>query len=202
MTTAELKQFYANLLIMQYNNKPRASATVLAFVGEVVADQIVQQVSDGFSLDSAIGAQLDLMGTYRNAPRIIFGLSATKDYFAMPSYDDVDPGAVKGFTTYSNPNPAWYFILYSDVNTPVYNLSDSELRTLIKYLAELNSSGHGLGELDQILFKYFGTYVTLTDNGDMTITYHDDVADPSNLFKIVDNLGKLPRPAGVGVSVV
>lgn len=198
MTTEELIEYYSDLLIMQYNNKPRAIATVQAYVGETVASQIIQQVSDGFDLETAIGEQLTMLGTYRNAPRTIFGLSLTKNFFAMPVYDEIDPESFFGFALYdTDPDPAWYFILYSDANNPIYNLSDSDLRTLIMYLAQVNSAYYGLGEIDNILFTYFGTYLTLDDNGDMTITYTHDPADPNNLFAIVENLEALPRPAGV-----
>jgi len=203
MTTDELISYYSNLLIMQYRNKSKAVETVKAFVDETIASQIVQQVDDGFDLETAIGEQLTILGTYRNAPRLIFGLILTKQFFAMPGYDDVDPSTAKGFATYDdNPNPSWYFVLYSDVNNLIYSLSDSDLRNLIKYLAELNSSDHGLGEIDNILFKYFGTYVTLDDNLDMTITYTDDPTDPNNLFPIVNSIGALPHPSGVEVIVV
>lgn len=201
MTTDELIDYYAQLLIMQYNNKPKASATVKSFVAEVIANQIVQQVNDGFDLETAIGDQLTAVGTYRNAPRLIFGLNIIKSYFAMPSYDDPSPELVKGFAEYSTPNPSWYFLLYADVNTLVFSLSDSDLRSLIKYLAEINSSGHGLGEIDTVLFNNFGSYVSLTDNENMTITYTDDPSDPSALFKIVNRLNALPQPAGVQVIV-
>jgi len=202
-TTEELITYYSDLLIMQYNNKPRAIATVQAYVSEVIADQIVQQVSDGFDLATAIGQQLTMLGTYRNAPRIIFGLSLTKNYFFMPRYTDVDPEDGFGFALYdTDPDPSWYFILYSDVDNPIYNLSDSDLRTLIMYLAQVNSANYGLGELDQILFTYFGVYLELTDNEDMTITYTHDSADPNNLFYIVENLGALPRPSGVTALIV
>lgn len=202
MTDAEFLDYYAKLLIMQYNNKPRAIATVKAYVAEAVASQIIQQVEDGFDLDTAIGAQLTTLGTYRNAPRVIYGLSLTKNFFAMPLYSDVDPSNDFGFALYDvDPIPSWYFALYADVNELIYNLSDSDLRTLIKYLAQINSCGFGLGEIDTILFTYFGTYVTLDDNLDMTITYTDDPADPSNLFAIVESIGALPHPSGVEVIV-
>lgn len=202
MTTEELIAYYSDLLIMQYNNKPKAIATVQSYVGELVADQIIQQVSDGFDLETAIGEQLTMLGTYRNAPRNIYGLTPDKDFFVYVLYSDVDPTLVKGYATYDgDPDPSWYFILYSDVNNPLYYLSDSELRTLIKYLAETNSEFQSVGSIDNILFKYFGVYLELTDNEDMTITYTHDPTDPNLLFDIVNNLGQLPHPAGVTVLV-
>lgn len=202
MTDDELITYYSDLLILQYNNKPRAIATVQAYIAEVVASQIIQQVSDGFDLDTAIGEQLTMLGTYRNAPRTIYGLTLDKNFFQMPLYNAVAPEDDYGFATYTgSPVPSWYFILYSDVNDLIFNLSDSDLRTLIKYLADLNSSGFGLGEIDEILFTYFGDFVTLDDNLDMTITYTELPDNPSNLFAIVDSIGALPHPSGVQVIV-
>lgn len=200
-TTDDLIEYYAELLIAQYNNKPKAIATVQALVSEIVADQIIQQVEDGFDIDTALGAQLTTLGIYVGAPRNIFGLSLTKTFFAMPSYSDPSPLSYKGFAFYSDPvEPFWYFAFYADADNLIYILSDSDLRTLIKYLADVNSSDHGLGAIDEILFKYFGNYVTLNDNLDMTITYLDDPSDPSNFYKIVKAIGALPSPAGVQVN--
>lgn len=70
MTTQELIDYYANLLIMQYIGKPRAYATIQTLVTPVVMDQLPAQVQNSFGMDgSAVGVQLDILGKYVGVTR-------------------------------------------------------------------------------------------------------------------------------------
>lgn len=200
MTTDELIAYYQNLLIIQYATQSRALATISAFVTEAISDQIIQSVEDGFDLTTAIGVQLDAIATYRGASRALYNIDLGKEYFQMPSYDDPDPDADFGFALYGD-DPSWFFITYEDAAQPTYYLNDAELRLFIQYLADVQSAYLGLGTIDTILYKYFGTYLTYTDNLDMSVTIHHDTSDPGVLFKIVDFTSTFPRPSGVAVTV-
>lgn len=68
-TTQQLIDYYANLLILQYRGKPKAYATIQAFVKMFIMDQIPTQVQDAFNLDSAVGVQLDVLGKYAGVSR-------------------------------------------------------------------------------------------------------------------------------------
>ncbi len=202
MTTDELVAYYVALIIIQYANRPRAVATVDAFVRSLVADQVIQQVEDAYDLATATGVQLDALGTYVGASRTIVGIDLGKTFFTTPTYAASDKDTVPGFAFYADgSNVPQYFAFYADGQNVAYVLTDPDFRLLIQYLAKLNALDLGLGSIDQFLFEFFGTYVTLTDNGDMTITYADDPADPSNLFTIVNFIGAFPQPAGVEIIV-
>lgn len=202
-TTQELLDFYSNLLIIQYTGKPKATATIQAFAGQVVADQIVQQVEDGFNLDTAIGLQLDALATYRGAPRSIYGLSLDKQFMVFPLYSDANYATVRGMSEYSiGLDTSWYWAIYSDGAQSTHVLTDPELRQLIQFLAKTNSAFYSLAEIDLILYEFFGDYVTLTDNGDMTITYTLDPAYPGTLFQTLVIINALPQPAGVEINVI
>lgn len=202
MTTDELVAYYVALIIIQYANKPRAAATVGLFARSIVADQVIQQVEDAYDLETAAGAQLDALGTYVGASRTIVGIDLGKTFFTMPTYTDPDAGTVPGFALYADgSNVPQYFAFYADGQNVAYVLTDPDFALLIAYLAKLDVLDLGLGSIDQFLFEFFGTYVTLADNGNMTITYADDPADPSNLFTIANFIGALPQPAGVEIIV-
>lgn len=64
MTDEELEQYYANLLIMQYASKPKAYATIIATAALFIMNQLPVAVQDAFSIDTAIGVQLDVLGKY------------------------------------------------------------------------------------------------------------------------------------------
>lgn len=60
--------YYSNLLIMQYHDKPKAKATVEAFVS-LYPDDLVSKVINAFDVDTAVGAQLDILGEYVDVDR-------------------------------------------------------------------------------------------------------------------------------------
>lgn len=69
MTVDEIITYYANLLIIQYRQKAKAYATIQAVVQPVIMDNLPLQVQAAFSVDSAIGVQLDILGKYVGASR-------------------------------------------------------------------------------------------------------------------------------------
>ncbi len=211
MDTSAIVSYYVNLLAVQYHMLPRAMATIQALATEVVADQIVAQVQNGYNLfpangyPAAIGAQLDVIGEYVGAPRTIFGYDPSIPYFALYSYITTPPSNV-GFapgvyTDLTIPSIPDNWLSYSTGETS-YVLTDGQLQLLIAYLIAVHASGHTISEIDGILQTFFGSYCTLTDNFDMSIVYTHQAADPNFLFSIVAQIGALPHPAGVGITVV
>ncbi len=75
MTDAELVKYYADLLIIQYVNKPNARAMVIAQATQVIMDQLPIAVQDAFSIEDAEGVQLDVLGKYVGASRNGYTLS-------------------------------------------------------------------------------------------------------------------------------
>lgn len=84
MTTSEIITYYSKLLILQYLGKPRAVDTVKAFVTPAVMDQLPLAVQDAFSVETAVGDQLDILGT-------IVGVSRnTNTFTGLVTLDDDD----------------------------------------------------------------------------------------------------------------
>lgn len=69
MTTQEIIDYYANLLILQYKEKPKAYATIQTIVEPVIMDQLPVAVQDAFGLETAEGVQLDVIGKYVGVSR-------------------------------------------------------------------------------------------------------------------------------------
>lgn len=69
MTTQELINYYANLLIIQYRGKPKAYATIQTLVEPVIMDQLPISVQAAFEISTAVGDQLDVIGKYVGASR-------------------------------------------------------------------------------------------------------------------------------------
>lgn len=60
--------YYSNLLIMEYHGKPKATATIETTVA-LLPDDIIQDVINGFSIETAVGKQLDILGEYVGVDR-------------------------------------------------------------------------------------------------------------------------------------
>lgn len=74
-TIEDLIAYYANLLIIQYHDKPKAIATVGSLVRPAIMDQLPLQVQDAFNLtgETAVGVQLDTLGKYVGVTRNGYG---------------------------------------------------------------------------------------------------------------------------------
>lgn len=69
MTTQELINYYANLLILQYREKPNAYATIQSLAKLAIVDQLPLLIQDAFNVDNAVGVQLDVIGKYAGVQR-------------------------------------------------------------------------------------------------------------------------------------
>lgn len=200
-TLQEQIDYYVQLLIIQFKTLPNATGTIRALTTEAVADQIFSQVLNGFDLSTAVGAQLNTLAQYVGAPRTIYAYDPTVPYFAFQGYSDTLLPNV-GFASYSDTtDPIDFWLSYTTGETS-FILSDGQLRSLISYMIAVHKSNTTLASIDDILQTFFGTYCTLADNEDMTVTYTHQTSDPNLLFSIVNQLGLLPQPAGVQVQVV
>lgn len=69
MTNDEIRDYYANLLIVQYLGKAKAYATIQALVTMVIMNQLPDQVQNAYDIGTAVGVQLDVLGKYAGVVR-------------------------------------------------------------------------------------------------------------------------------------
>ena len=56
----KLVEYYVNLLIIQYHNKPKAKATIRAFVSQLLEFySLIKEIQFAYGIETAIGDQLD-----------------------------------------------------------------------------------------------------------------------------------------------
>lgn len=63
-----IDDYYANLLIMQYHNKRKAQETIKSST-KALPDTLIQDIINGYDIDTAVGAQQDLLGEYLGVDR-------------------------------------------------------------------------------------------------------------------------------------
>lgn len=99
-----IENYYADLIIIQYRNKPKARATIKLGVDLYLADGLVFDLQNVLNIDTAQGAQLDLIGKILGCNRNIFGFNIDKKYFSfekdLPYIDTVaDNAALAAYDT-------------------------------------------------------------------------------------------------------
>lgn len=199
MTSLEIIKYYVDLLIVQYNNKPKARDHVSALVDQVIGDQIFAKVRDAFDIETAVGAQLDVLAAYVGIKRRVNGLSFSRAFFDSVSYDEADPSIYQGLDEYAD-DPDTFFASYSDTGS-FYDMNDTELRSIIKMRVKMRISDHSLASIDIIMSEFFGTTGLATDNGDMTLSYAFTPTATDKLPWLAYYTNSLPKPAGVELDV-
>lgn len=165
MTTQELIDYYANLLILQYLGKAKAYATIQTLVTPVIMDQLPTQVQDAFNLTGvnlAVGAQLDILGKYQNVSRNGFGFEGQ----------------------------------------PI-TLDDDDFRSFILMATIRNNAGSSLAEIQDLIHTFFPEQMMVFDYQNMQMSYlvAASIGSPE-LIQMFVTEGLLPKPMGVGLSVV
>lgn len=199
----EIVDYYSNLLIIQYNNKPKASATIQLMVTELIANGILFDIRDGYDIDTAVGAQLDILGKYIGVNRI-FQDNILTNMFSLETYTESDPTLEDrwGFVTYANFATTLEngVVNYQSVLTTNFLLNDADYRTLLKLKIIQNYSNGSHKQIDDAMFAFFGNEITVVQNATMQMTY----TVPFNLSAVLNAaivLGVLPKPIGVKLIV-
>lgn len=199
MSTINLQSivdYYTNLLIIQYKDKPKAKATVALMVNEMLANGIYFDVQNGFNINTAVGAQLDILGKYIGLNRFFKGQDFPDGIFGFTDYNGSDDGQ-QGFTDYANYDSETYTTLtYQDIISNNQKLDDDDYRFLLKLKIICNNSSMTHGGIDNAIYTTFGNDLIADTNNDMTMLYFAN----SNISRLLDVLLQkevLPRPMGV-----
>lgn len=190
----DVKEYYADLLILQYRNKRKARETIKLGAEIYLGDGVLFQLQDILDIDTAEGKQLDIIGKILQCPRIVEGINPEVRYFSFEK-----PNA-RGFSTKNSlSDGAWknqFNSLFS-----IYSLPDGSYRVLLKFKAIKNRLRGSMAEIDDLLFNIFGNEIRLTNNQDLTITYtiNDSILIPA---QAAIKMGYLNAPIGVEAQYV
>lgn len=201
MTDAELSEYYANLLILQFRGKDKAHASIYQTVSAIMIYEMLRAIESGYDIETAIGAQQDILSKYLGIKRIINGAIFTKSYFWMITYADTPPiSGREPMPTYDDDTEA-LFRRYEEDRESIYSLSDEQLRVMHRLAVVRNTSNNSARETDELMTGYFGTDFEFVDNLDMTITYTFQSAQTVNV-QIAQNLDLIPKAMGVTANIV
>lgn len=174
----EIEDYYANLLIIQYHNKPKAVGMIKSLVRALYADMILFKIRDGFNIVNepfAIGKQLDCIGEWVGVNRIYDAGQPLYPWFSLINAEQTTTDIWQGgFQDWNDPIAQdGGFLGFDDLVMGANKtaLTDDLFLALIKLKIIKNSSTHTMGDLDKKFYEYFGSDIYLTWSG-MTMTYN------------------------------
>lgn len=186
-----VKEYYADLLILQYRNKPKARATIKMLVDVCMGDGLVFELNDCLNIDKAEGKQLDLIGQILGCNRNVYGLNPDAKWF---SFEKTDAYGYSDKDALSE----GYWKSYFNTTGSSYALPDSDYRQLLKFKAALNVMPATMKGMDDALYQVFGNGVTLQNNQDLSVTYV--ISQQSVVTKAAEILGYFTAPMGITVN--
>lgn len=198
---ASLIEYYRNLLILQYRQKPKSEAMVEEFIKALMVFDIIDDVRNGYNISTAVGPQLDILSLYVGASRYVPGTYFYRQYFGYVLYGDTAPFLFNGYIKYGDTAPDVQFRTYAEGKQSDYALTDAELRKFIELRIIKNNSTGSLKDIDDFLLFFFSGTVYVEEEANMELTYYVPLADV-RIFTIAREMNVLPSPAGVGVFVV
>ena len=190
---ANVENYYADLLILQYRNKQKARATIKLGAGIYLADGLVFELNDCLNIDTAEGKQLDLIGQILGCSRTLYGFNADVDYFSFEKTNAF------GFSDKTELSKGFWKSYFNSIGS-AYSLSDSVYRQLLKFKAAYNIRRGSWGELDELYYRFFGNEFKMVNNKDLTVTYNVQ-PNLSEALQAAIYLKYIEPPMGVGYTI-
>lgn len=196
-----IKEFYEQLLIIQYYNAPRARAEI-GLEGSVwqVTKEFIDSLQDKFELDQLSGGRMDMIGRLVGVNRIVPFVIA-KRFFGFSDNPD-SAGFANKF------DPSWIGAPFFDARASAYTLTqlnDSDYLFLIKAKIAFNQV-HGVLSGDvtnlQAVIGFLFPGAIVIDNKDMTLTLSLPFDVSLERLRIINNSGLIPSPQGVGYATI
>ncbi len=203
LAVQNLKDYYANLLIVQYNGLPKASATIKMLVDLMYINAILMQIRDGFNWETAVGKQLDIIGQWVGVSRSYNGsLFWNKQLLSYPEYSRLYPtesvsANQHGYSDYETFDEDGGILTYKDAGFVEQSLNDDDYRTVIGLKIIKNSINHVAGEIDQAIWDYFGGQVYTTWLPHQIIYHYPESL--STIINVCETKGVLIAPTGVEI---
>lgn len=192
----QMENYYSNLLIIQYNGKPKARATIKLMVNLLWANMIPFQIRNAFDWRTATGLQLDIIGKWVGVDRFYNGqFFDFRPWFALIPYGQEPDNLQGGFSTYLNFNKQGGFLDYKNIRPTQNQLTDEAFRTMIGLKIIKNNISATCRNIDEAVWDYFQgkVYTTWAPN---ELTYHY-AAELSEIMQVAESKNVLPRPAGI-----
>lgn len=197
----QLQEYYSNTLIIQYNSKPKAKATIEMLVQLVYMNAILMQIRDAFDWKTAVGKQLDIIGQWVGVSRIYQQNNISgKTYLSYPGWDDETDTLQHGYSDYTTfDSNTGNDLTYKELEKLGANLNDDDYRTVIGLKIIKNNINHTAKNIDDAIWEYFNgqVYTTWTN---YQITYHYP-AELTTIIEVCNAKNVLLAPNGINIKL-
>lgn len=200
----QLQDYYSNLLIVQYNGKPKAQATIKELTRLVWANMVLTQIQDGFDWRSAKGKQLDIIGEWVGVTRSYNGsLFWDNTYFSYPNANNLVPtdntdNLQHGYSDYETFNTDTGGVLtYNNLKYIEQSLNDDDYRTVIGLKIIQNNINHTAGNIDNAIWQYFNGQIYTTWQPHQIIYHYP--AELTTIIEVCNYKNVLLAPSGVSI---
>ena len=203
----ELLNYYSNLLIVQYNGKPKAKATIDLFTILIFVNLIFLQIQNAFDWKTAKGTQLDIIGKWVGVTRTYNGTLFWGDtYFSYPTSSDLvaelTDNLQHGYSDYStfDSSVTGNVLTYDKLGFIEQTLNDDDYRVVIGLKIIYNSIRHTAKAIDDAIWEYFGGQVYTTWDVPHQVVYHYP-ASMTTIMEVCNYKNVLPAPTGTQVII-
>lgn len=200
---SDILEYYSNLLIIQYNDKEKAKATIQLLVETILANGLAFDIRDAFNLDTAVGVQLDIIGQWVGVDRFYSDEDFGDSVFGFADANDI-PGVsanITGFNDAAAPDKTGMFTDADNIISDGFSLEDDSFRVIINFKILQNNIDHSDSSIDTSLFDIFGADLFAKDNYNMTMTYFVNDLD-NEVIKALLQKDLLLRPMAVRIDGV
>lgn len=205
-TLNNLLDYYANLLIIQYNGQKKATATIKMIASLILANLLILQIRDAFDWKTATGVQLDIIGKWVGVTRDYKGsiywnqTLLSYPYSSQLVPDDDTEAFQHGYSDYTTfDSDTGGVLTYNSLGFIEQSLSDDDYRTVIGLRIIQNSINHTAKNIDDAIWDYFGGQV-YTTWAPHEITYNYP-ASLETVMEVCNYKNVLPAPTGVSVAL-
>jgi hypothetical protein len=194
---------YPELITSEHNQKPNFMNLVEVLCGSVYdATAATQSLVQAFNLNTAAGAQLNIIGLWIGQSRVIPGVLAT-GYFGFSEYPSGSPDGLQlPFGELTNSGIGGVFFGLTDSNTSTTVLNDAQYLTVLRARICRNQSNGTLSALEGALFFIFGVGCAVADFGTLSLAITVSEPIPPVDQALISGLDILPRPAGVAIGSI
>lgn len=193
--------YYTNLLIVQYHNKPKAKATIELMTRLLWADMALMQLRDAFDWRTATGVQLDTIGKWDGVDRFYNGqLFYFRPWFALIDWNREPDNLQGGFSTFDTFDTVeGGFLTYDDILPTQNRLADDSFRIMIGLKIIKNNISATCKNIDDAIWDYFdGDVYTTWNNMTLTYYYRGELAE---VIEVAKEKNVLPCPTGVTIEL-
>lgn len=205
-TLNNLLDYYANLLIVQYNGKPKAVATIKMIANLILANLLILQIRNGFDWRTAVGPQLDIIGRWVGVTRNYTGsLYWGHTFLSYPYSEQLAPEDnteifQHGYSNYQTFNSDIGGVLtYQNMGYVEQSLDDNDFRIVIGLKIIKNSINFTAKNIDDAIWEYFnGQVYTTWEPHEITYNYP---ASLETIMEVCYYKNVLPAPTGVKINL-